>query len=594
MCSTGSAPTVHKRIKLADAPPRQWWTTQSEPAVIKKLASIDDKTPVRHSISPNASNKLDIRKNAPLAALPSADPKRPLTLAETGPRQWWLVAPPPTAPVVARPEHAAQSTVAQLRASLSHLRPSKPMASDALRLTNRSGKLVHISEATATASLRQPIPAQTATHSSLSVRQVRAAQNAAAKTRAVHATPGVPTSFVPRPSKPMRAVENAEEAWDRRQGNAMYLLVSGVADTSATTYCTGWKHWIEMCHEYNDMDPFLQIPPDIAGRSQMSVKIPFQITAVLHFIAYLAERGDNGTRKLKATTIVDYLAAVRHFLQINLVDVEFMTNPIITKVKSALACEERFDDLVQDTKNLAFTPDMILYFKHNLASTQSFQDQAIVMAMELQFTALNRVSELIPTAADYYCRAMDIKFGFDLQGLGKITTVTSHNSWAYPVSHVCSMTYRIRGSKTDQHRRGVTMYFEVMDESDPSVAFCVVRDALRWAQVARPTGEDAFLSYRNEWGLGYDQYNAAFKLTALRMDLPPERYSTHSARIGGASALASAGLPDWQIKKLGRWKSLAFLEYIQTALTSMRAAQVAMVNPLTFSVTDTKRLHHLA
>jgi hypothetical protein len=35
-------------------------------------------------------------------------------------------------------------------------------------------------------------------------------------------------------------------------------------------------------------------------------------------------------------------------------------------VKSALATEEVFDDLVLDTKNLAFTPDMILHFKRNL------------------------------------------------------------------------------------------------------------------------------------------------------------------------------------------------------------------------------------
>ena len=138
------------------------------------------------------------------------------------------------------------------------------------------------------------------------------------------------------------------------------------------------------------------------------------------------------------------------------------------------------------------------------------------------------------------------------------------------------------------------MFFEIMDESNPDVAFCVVRDAFRWAQEARPRGEDAFLSYHNSWGLGYDQYNRAFKVTAIHMNLPPGRFSTHSARIGGASALAAAGLPDWQIKKLGRWKSLAFLEYIQTALTSMRADQVAMVNPATFSVADTRRIHHLA
>ena len=170
-----------------------------------------------------------------------------------------------------------------------------------------------------------------------------------------------------------------------------------------------------------------------------------------------------------------------------------MTSPITTKVKSALATEQRYNDLVQDTKNLAFTPDMILFDKNQLADPLSYKDRAISMAMKLQFTALNRVSEIIPTAADYYARAIDIKFGFDLHGDGNITTVISYDSWNYDIALLRSMTYRIRGSMTDQQRRGVTMFFEVMDETDPDVAFCVVKDAFRWAREAQPTGEDAFL-----------------------------------------------------------------------------------------------------
>ena len=39
------------------------------------------------------------------------------------------------------------------------------------------------------------------------------------------------------------------------------------------------------------------------------------------------------------------------------------------------------------------------------------------------------------------------------------------------------------------------MFLEVVDESDPDVAFCVITDALRVARDAQPTGEDAFLFY---------------------------------------------------------------------------------------------------
>ena len=83
---------------------------------------------------------------------------------------------------------------------------------------------------------------------------------------------------------------------------------------------------------------------------------------VLHYIAYLAERGGE-SKALKATTIADYFAAVRHFLQTNLVDVEFMTHPILCKAKSTLACKDRFDDLIGDTKTLAFSTDTIVFYK---------------------------------------------------------------------------------------------------------------------------------------------------------------------------------------------------------------------------------------
>ena len=54
--------------------------------------------------------------------------------------------------------------------------------------------------------------------------------------------------------------------------------------------------------------------------------------------------------------------------------------------------------------------------------------------------------------------------------------------------------------------------------------------------------------------------------------------------------------PDRHITKLGRRKAMAFLERTRTALTSTRAAQVAVFNPLaaTYSVADTWRIHHLA
>ena len=43
----------------------------------------------------------------------------------------------------------------------------------------------------------------------------------------------------------------------------------------------------------------------------------------------------------------------------------------------------------------------------------------------------------------------------------------------------------------------------------------------------------------------------------------PDRYKSHSLRIGGASYLAEQGYTDSQIRLMGRWSSNAFIQYIR-------------------------------
>jgi hypothetical protein len=55
--------------------------------------------------------------------------------------------------------------------------------------------------------------------------------------------------------------------------------------------------------------------------------------------------------------------------------------------------------------------------------------------------------------------------------------------------------------------------------------------------------------------------------------------------------MAAAGAPDHVIQKMSRWKSLAFLMYIQFRINAMQNAMKLIVNKHTFSSADTLILH---
>ena len=77
---------------------------------------------------------------------------------------------------------------------------------------------------------------------------------------------------------------------------------------------------------------------------------------------------------------------------------------------------------------------------------------------------------------------------------------------------------------------------------------------------------------------------------AAHLGLPTTNVSSHSLRIGGASALAAAGADERDIMILWRWKSLIFLNYIRSSKLFSSRSMKLIVDPNSFTTLDVYRL----
>ena len=72
--------------------------------------------------------------------------------------------------------------------------------------------------------------------------------------------------------------------------------------------------------------------------------------------------------------------------------------------------------------------------------------------------------------------------------------------------------------------------------------------------------------------------------------LDPSRVSSHSLRIGGATAMAAAGMSEYAIKQMGGWKSDVFLDYARNTTQLFERARSALATK-SFTIKSTRRLN---
>ena len=111
------------------------------------------------------------------------------------------------------------------------------------------------------------------------------------------------------------------------------------------------------------------------------------------------------------------------------------------------------------------------------------------------------------------------------------------------------MCVTIKQSKTDPFRKGIKLYL-----GKTSTDLCPVKVVLNYL-VVRGRGAGPLFMFSSGAYLTRQRLVDAVR----RAGLEPSKYCGHSFRIGAAEK----GMEDSTIKTLGRWRSLAYLEYIR-------------------------------
>ena len=115
----------------------------------------------------------------------------------------------------------------------------------------------------------------------------------------------------------------------------------------------------------------------------------------------------------------------------------------------------------------------------------------------------------------------------------------------------------IKQSKTDPFRKGIGIYL-----GKTSSDLCPVTALLKFL-IVREKGEGPLFRYKDGRFLTRHRLVEAVRAALREAGLDDAKYCSHSFRIGAATTAAAKGIEDAMIKTLGRWRSLAYLEYIR-------------------------------
>ena len=287
-----------------------------------------------------------------------------------------------------------------------------------------------------------------------------------------------------------------------------------MAASTRRTYQAGTAAFTRFCHKHG-------IPP-----------LPASELTLRYFCTHLS-------KSVSYQTIKVYLAAIRLLHLEHGFEDPTRDTPLLTYLCIGIRRSGRSTN----TTRLPITIPLLRVIKHQL-STSTLPAQAKLLywaAFTLAFYGFLRASE-------YSCPTHS-KFTNTRHLLLRDISITTN-----------SLSVHLKRSKSDRFGKSATVLVGATGSST-----CPVRAMHKFltARQAQPSGP--LFTFTSGKFLTRSDISRTTKRLLRAAGIDPVRYSSHSYRIGAATAAADAGLPDHLIKTLGRWRSSAYQTYIHTS-----------------------------
>ena len=305
-----------------------------------------------------------------------------------------------------------------------------------------------------------------------------------------------------------------------------------LAENTKKTYQTGEKQFLNFCYGFKIQD-FHSV-------------LPTNELILCYFVVFLAQ-------SLKHSTIKGYLAAVKHLHLKHGFDLKLDQ---FIHLQYILRGIKRYQGVHIRTR-LPITLIHLTHFYNQLRpfDSQNWNNKMLWAAICLAFFGFLRIGEFTSSQQSHsslQLNASDVQF----------------------MPSILSPTYvrvKIKCSKTDPFRKGVTL---IIGETGSNI--CAVKALKHYLLFCKPAVGPLFC-FKDGRYLTRNNFTSEIRELLTNCGYDAYNYAGHSFRIGAATTAASANLPSWLIKTLGRWTSDCYERYIKTPEIILTTASKQLV-----------------